>query len=103
MTIGSFNVFEVGSYSEAIKIGDNNVLEYRSKVGPKCILTNGCVIGTLCNMDVDETLPQNTVVYGPACKRRIQLEKPALQTFQLDFLNKIMPNYQRIEKPIRKS
>ncbi|XP_074596611.1 dynactin subunit 6 [Brevipalpus obovatus] len=96
MIIGNYNLFEVGSYSESLSIGDNNVLEYRSRVGPRCFLTNGCIIGALCNLDVDETLKENTVIYGPDCKRRIALEKPAQQNFQLDFLRKIMPNYQRL-------
>ncbi|XP_015782458.1 dynactin subunit 6 [Tetranychus urticae] len=99
MVIGNNNVFEVGSHSESLEIQDNNVLEYKCRIGPKVKLTNGCVIGTMCDFNDDLTLPENTVVYGPDCKMRKQLERPALQTFQLDFLSKIMPNYQRIEKP----
>lgn len=99
MIIGNNNVFEVGAHSESLEIQDNNVLEYKSRIGPKVKLTNGCVIGTMCDLNDDQILPENTVLYGPDCKQRKQLEKPSLQTFQLDFLSKIMPNYQRIEKP----
>ena len=99
MVIGSFNVFEVGCYSESLKIGDNNVLESKCRVGRKTHVTSGCVIGAMCDLDIDETLPENTVIYGNQCQRRIQHEKPTPQNYQLDFLNKIMPNYQKLERP----
>jgi hypothetical protein len=53
----------------------------------------------MCSVNCDQLLSENTVIFGSDCKRRIQHEKPALQTYQLDFLSKILPNYQRIEKP----
>ncbi|KAI1290203.1 Dynactin subunit 6 [Halotydeus destructor] len=99
MEIGSFNIFEVGCYSEALKIGDNNILESKCNVGKNTVITSGCIIGAMCSIDTDETLPENTVIYGRECKRRIQHEKPTPQAFQLDFLSKIMPNYQKLEKP----
>ena len=98
MMIGSFNVFEVGSHCESGKIGDNNILESKSHLGPKCVLSNGCVIGSKCRVDTNETLPVNTMVYGSECKRRIMSEKPQFQSYQLEFLTKILPNYQKIEK-----
>lgn len=98
MVIGSFNVFEVGAHSESLKIGDNNVLESKCHLGKNTLLTSGCVIGAMCKLTTDETLPENTVIYGNGCRRRLQHEKPAPQTFQLDFLSKIMPNYQKLEK-----
>lgn len=99
MNIGSFNVFEVGCQSESPEIGDNNVLESKCRIGPRARLTNGCVVGAMCNLDTDETLPENSVIYGHDCKRRVQHEKPTPQNYQLDFLNKIMPNYQKLERP----
>ena len=98
MTIGSFNVFEVGSYCESTRIGDYNVLESKSRLGPKCKLSTGCVIGSKCTLGTDETLADNTMVYGSECKRRIMNEKPPFQSYQLEFLTKILPNYQKIEK-----
>lgn len=98
MLIGSFNVFEVGSHSESPSIGDNNVLEYKAVVGKKTILTTGCVIGAKCRVDTEEVLQPNTVIFGSDCRRRVQAEKPASQTYQRDFLIKILPNYQRLEK-----
>ncbi|RWS25196.1 hypothetical protein B4U80_03788 [Leptotrombidium deliense] len=99
MQIGSHNVFEVGCYSESMKIGDNNVLEYKSRLSAETSLGNGCVIGAMCDVRWNELLGDNIVVYGPQCKRRVQSEKPPNQTLQIDFLSKIMPNYQAIEKP----
>lgn len=98
MTIGSYNVFEVGSHCEAPKVGDNNVLEYRSSVGPNTTITNGCVIGSTCSINTHEVLAPNTVIHGTECKRSTQMMEPTPQTFQLDFLIKVLPNYQKIEK-----
>ncbi|CAG2117557.1 unnamed protein product, partial [Medioppia subpectinata] len=99
MLIGAHNVFEVGSHCESPAIGDHNVLESKCRVGPRTRLSDGCVIGAMCCVESDEVLPENTVVFGTDCRRRTQHEKPAPQTYQLDFLSKILPNYQRIEKP----
>lgn len=99
MTIGNNNVFEVGSYSEALVIGNNNVLESKSKLGRYTELTSGCVIGAMCEVSTHEKLKENTVVYGRTCERRIQNEKPATQTLQLDFLTKVLPNYHYFWKP----
>jgi dynactin-6 len=98
LVIGSFNVFEVGSHSESQSIGDHNVLEYKSVLGRKTILTTGCIIGAKCHVETDEILQPNTVIFGSECRRRTQSEKPVPQTNQRDFLTKILPNYQRLEK-----
>lgn len=97
MTIGNHNVFEVSAHSQSPTVGDFNVFEAKSRVGPLTRVTNGCVIGAMCHIDYDETLPENMVIYGTKCSQRIQHEKPASQVSQIDFLGKILPNYQRIE------
>ncbi|ELU06414.1 hypothetical protein CAPTEDRAFT_173776 [Capitella teleta] len=101
MIIGNNNVFEVGCKSEALKIGDNNILEAKAELGRKTELTNGCIVGTMCHMTSQEVLPENTVIYGSECERRIQGEKPFPQTLQLDFLTKILPNYHYLMKPTK--
>ncbi|KAF7230355.1 transcript variant X4 [Nothobranchius furzeri] len=82
MIIGTNNVFEVGC----------------ADVGRNMILTSGCIISTFCQVNTCEAVPENTVVYGPDCSRRVQSEKPQSQTLQLDFLMKILPNYHRLKK-----
>ena len=101
MKIGSHNVFEVGSQCEALNVGDNNILEAKSKVGRHTSLPNGCVIGAMCEVTSQETLPENTVIYGQCCSRRVQAERPVPQTLQLDFLTKILPNYHHLKKSSR--
>ncbi|TGZ61822.1 hypothetical protein CRM22_007783 [Opisthorchis felineus] len=64
LKIGDHNVFEVGARCEAMEIGDNNVFEAKSFVGPHMRITNGCVIGAMCSLMSDETLPECTVIYG---------------------------------------
>nr|XP_037278395.1 dynactin subunit 6-like isoform X1 [Rhipicephalus microplus] len=87
------------SDSEALVIGNNNVLESKSKLGRYTELTSGCVIGAMCDVSTHEKLKENTVIYGRTCERRIQNEKPATQTLQLDFLTKVLPNYHYFWKP----
>ncbi|XP_064645297.1 dynactin subunit 6-like [Lineus longissimus] len=96
--IGSNNVFEVGANCEAANIGDNNVLEARCYVGRETSLSNGCIIGAMCNVTSKELLPENTVLFGSQCQRRVQAERPPPQTLQLDFLSKILPNYHHLKK-----
>jgi len=97
MMIGHSNVIEVGAHIEAKVIGDNNVFEAKSVVGPNIELTNGCVVGAMCELTGSEKLEENTVVYGDYCKRRTAGEKPAPQMLQLDFLSKILPNYHHLK------
>ncbi|CAH1788756.1 unnamed protein product, partial [Owenia fusiformis] len=99
MVIGNNNQFEVGCYSEAMQIGDNNILETKAIAGKTVLLTNGCIIGAQCEVTSNETLPENTVIYGRECQRRVQSERPPPQTLQLDFLTKILPNYHHMKKP----
>ncbi|KAJ0033052.1 hypothetical protein NQD34_000159 [Periophthalmus magnuspinnatus] len=128
MTIGINNVFEVGCTSQALKIGDNNVIESKGKsvyismiifichkwlcsmfllfillaeVGRNVILTSGCIIGAFCRVNTCEVIPENTVIYGSGCMRRVQTERPQPQTLQLDFLMKILPNYHHLKKTIK--
>ncbi|XP_001372816.2 dynactin subunit 6 isoform X4 [Monodelphis domestica] len=103
MIIGTNNVFEVGCYSEAMKMGDNNVIESKAHVGRNVMLTSGCIIGACCNLNTFEVIPENTVIYGADCLRRVQTERPQPQTLQLDFLMKILPNYHHLKKTTKGS
>ncbi|CAB1351877.1 unnamed protein product [Coregonus sp. 'balchen'] len=122
MTIGINNVFEVGcgilllrvitmTVSQALKIGDNNVIESKvcmmtkhpslsvpADLGKNVILTSGCIVGACCQVNTCEVIPENTVIYGSNCMRRVQTERPQPQTLQLDFLMKILPNYHHMKK-----
>ncbi|CAB3380589.1 dynactin subunit 6 [Cloeon dipterum] len=99
MIIGNNNVFEVDCHSEALKIGDQNVLESKCLVGRKVELTNGCIVGAHCRLVSEECLPENTVIYGDNCSRRQQADRPPPQTLQIDFLTKVLPNYHHLYKP----
>ncbi|CAJ0935888.1 unnamed protein product [Ranitomeya imitator] len=92
MIIGTNNVFEVGccilpvcksSNSQAMKMGDNNVIESKAYVGRNVILTSGCIIGACCQVDTCELIPENTVIYGSDCLRRVQTERPQVGTVML--------------------
>uniref|UniRef100_A0A7N5JC05 Dynactin subunit 6 n=1 Tax=Ailuropoda melanoleuca TaxID=9646 RepID=A0A7N5JC05_AILME len=94
MIIGTNNVFEVGCC-----ILYNNL----TYVGRNVILTSGCIIGACCNLNTFEVIPENTVIYGADCLRRVQTERPQPQTLQLDFLMKILPNYHHLKKTMKGS
>lgn len=85
LIIGSNNVFEVDCTVEALKIGDNNVFESKCFVGNKVSVTNGCIIGAGCRLTEEQTLKENTVVYGKKCHQREALDKPAVSHLCCNF------------------
>lgn len=52
-------------------------------VGPGLEITNGCIVGAGCKLLRTEVLPENTVVYGSDCARRIAMDKPPVCYFLL--------------------
>ena len=61
-----------------------NVLNYPLFIGTAYLgrhteLSSGCIIGAMCHVTSQEMLPENTVIYGEKCERRIQAEKPAVR------------------------
>ncbi|CAD5206571.1 unnamed protein product [Bursaphelenchus okinawaensis] len=69
--IGNDNIFEVGSNVQASSIGNNNVFGIRSQVAPNVTVPDGCVLGPKCQVNKNEDLQPNTVIYGEENKRRI--------------------------------
>lgn len=49
-------------------------------VGRNVMLTSGCIVGACCQVNTCEVVPENTVVYGSSCIRRVQSEKPQVCT-----------------------
>ncbi|NXT89753.1 DCTN6 protein, partial [Anhinga rufa] len=100
MVIGTNNVFEVGCCILAAEHDSHSdsSLSLVAFVGRNVILTSGCIIGACCNINTYEVIPENTVIYGADCLRRVQTERPQPQTLQLDFLMKILPNYHHLKK-----
>lgn len=95
MIIGNHNVFEVGSKSESLKIGDYNVLEAKAVVGKNVVVTNNCIIGAGCTVTHPQILPENSTLYGPDCTLRLS-KGHQTQVLQMDFLSKLLPNYHYI-------
>lgn len=109
MIIGDHNVFEVDSYCESPRVGHNNIMEAKSSIGPDTALSNGCIIGAGCCLNEKTTmqkseylreLPNNTVITGSNLARRVVDNLPSSShASQLDFLRKILPNYQKLWRP----
>jgi dynactin 6 len=64
MTIGSYNLFEVGCHIEFCEIGSYNVFEHRARVEPNCKIGNGCIITAAVRLPSGSIVPDNTIVYG---------------------------------------
>uniref|UniRef100_A0A6G1SLB9 Dynactin subunit 6 n=1 Tax=Aceria tosichella TaxID=561515 RepID=A0A6G1SLB9_9ACAR len=119
MIIGDNNVFEVYSQCETRTMGSNNIIECKAFVGSEIELTNNCIVGAGCQLphrrtqaaeDKSEHREQrqapidvfkpNTEVYGSDLHRRVVQDLPASSHgSQLDFLRKILPNYQKLWRP----
>uniref|UniRef100_A0A1A9V9J3 Dynactin subunit 6 n=1 Tax=Glossina austeni TaxID=7395 RepID=A0A1A9V9J3_GLOAU len=99
LIIGINNVFEVGCTVEASRIGDKNVFECKSYVGPEVSISNGCVIGAGVTLRCKQQLPENTVIYGRGYLQREAIDRHVSQTLQIDFLRKVLPNYHLLRKP----
>lgn len=81
---------------EALKIGDNNILEPKGKesliqraegirclarVGRGVALTNGCIIGAKCSLTTNEIVPENTWIFGASVQRMIMPDQPKVDTY----------------------
>lgn len=108
MIIGDHNVFEVDTCCEAPRIGNHNVLESKSKISPHVELTDNCIIGAGCEISNQKEanhgemrkIQPYTVVSGKDLTTRVVEDLPtSWQTSQLEFLRKILPNYQKLWRP----
>lgn len=79
LKIGNCNIFEVGCQMKGKSVGDNNIFESKSAVGQNVGISNGCVIGAMCQLESEELIPDNTIIFGKSCQRRINIEKPAVK------------------------
>lgn len=111
MVIGDHNVFEVDAHCESPRVGNHNIMESKSRVGMSIELSDYCIIGAGCTLpehklgnrqEVDEIerLTPNTVISGKHLKRTVVPNlPPSSHSSQLDFLRKILPNYQKLWRP----
>ncbi|XP_067625427.1 dynactin subunit 6 [Eurosta solidaginis] len=99
LNIGPNNVFEVGCTVEACHIGEKNVFESKSHVGPLVFVSNCCIIGAGVQLTSEQKISENTVIYGKNCLQREAIDKQGSQTLQIDFLRKVLPNYHHLRKP----
>lgn len=53
--------------------------ETSADLGRNVILSSGCIIGACCHLNSCEVVPENTVVYGSDCIRRVQSERPQVR------------------------
>lgn len=78
LSIGAINVFEVGCTVEACRIGEKNLFECKSYVGPNVAVSSGCIIGAGVRLHYNQELPENTVIYRSASQQREAIDKHAV-------------------------
>lgn len=49
---------------------------FPARVGRQVEMTSGCIIGSKCEVSSCEVLPENTIIYGSECHRRVAADKP---------------------------
>jgi len=59
---------------------------WSAHLGSQTELGSGCIVGTMCSLTSHESLPDNTVVYGVHCARRLQLERPPVNVFSISVI-----------------
>lgn len=64
----------------------------KAQVSREIELTNGCVIGAACALSEQETVPENTIVYGSQCQRREMNDKPYVIIIYCYFYSVIFHN-----------
>lgn len=64
MSIGGYNLFEVGCHIEYCEIGSFNVFEHRARIEPNCKIGNGCIITAGVRVPAGSIVPDFTIVYG---------------------------------------
>ena len=84
-----------------MKIGDNNLLESKCRVGRQTELTNGCVVGTGCQIETEEVLPENMAIFAGNQRRQLK-DRPQSQALQIDYLAKTLHNYHHLKKATKK-
>ena len=50
--------------------------DFLARVGTDTILTSGCIIGAKCELNTNEMLIDNTIIFGSKNQRRVANEKP---------------------------
>ena len=67
-------------------------------LGRHTSLSSGCIIGAMCHVTSHEMLPENTVIYGEKCDRRVQAERPAVWITVDSILRNIICFMNRLRK-----
>lgn len=73
-----------------------NIIFLKAQVNREIELTNGCVIGAACTLSEQETVPENTIVYGSQCQRREMNDKPYVVVIYCYFYSVIFYNLTNI-------
>ena len=98
MIIGNKNIFQAGCEVRSLKIGNRNIVESGSYIGPATVLPYGNVVTAGCRLQVEEILPELTVVYSQSgChQRRLAVGPPPDNEEEVGLLAKLLPNYHQI-------
>jgi dynactin-6 len=105
LTIGDWNLFEVGCKIQCQTIGNGNCFEVRSAVPSNYIIESGCVIGQRVEMPPveSERIEKNCLIIGANHQKRIKEdnEKYNMEELKvkLDLLKDILSKTHKLIKP----
>ncbi|TPX33686.1 hypothetical protein SmJEL517_g03498 [Synchytrium microbalum] len=99
LIIGDGNHFGVRSVFEGVRMGSNCTLEAKSRVSPGTTIGDDCIIGVHCSTRPDETLPNNTIIFGTG-RRTQPTSQNALHQRHLDYLHEVLPKYHHVKTSI---
>ncbi|OUC49072.1 bacterial transferase hexapeptide repeat protein [Trichinella nativa] len=94
MTIGNNNVFGIQSHCEALKVGDNNLLEVKAHVGPNVEITDHCIVGVGVSLKTSEVIsPKTAVVFSTPPLRHVAIEPMNSELMGPDYLRETIEKY----------
>ncbi|KAL6050694.1 Dynactin subunit 6 [Balamuthia mandrillaris] len=103
LEIGDNNAIEIGAVVHAKRIGNNNVIEAKAKLGEGCVIGNGCTIGMAVVVGSNDSVSDGTVVFGERnAQRKAEDAKEAhlaIHIRHLRILHQTLPKYNQVLKP----
>ncbi|KAI8323909.1 trimeric LpxA-like protein, partial [Martensiomyces pterosporus] len=99
LTIGDENLLETDARIEGRGMGHRNTVQVRGRVAGTSTLGNNCVVGTMCSTAPNESVPDNTVLFGNPQSRRLRTDgsmELAAHRKHLEYIHDMLPRYNHI-------
>eukprot|EP01116_Phalansterium_solitarium_P013466 TRINITY_DN30830_c0_g1_i1.p1 TRINITY_DN30830_c0_g1~~TRINITY_DN30830_c0_g1_i1.p1 ORF type:complete len:182 (+),score=46.67 TRINITY_DN30830_c0_g1_i1:105-650(+) len=99
LVIGDNNLIEVGSHIAAATVGNGNVIETKARLLKGCRVGSGCTVGMTCVVSPGEVLADNTALWGDTGRAvRPNENHLAVHIKHIELLQQTLPRFHRLEK-----